>query len=256
MIYLGNMNKNQQKYISFIVVIFVIALGVFLLKNRKIDAPVDTANVEIKDSFNTEVEVSNEDNTALNITEVKPNIDDAPSSLTKEQQILLVKLQKTVDARDFESFASALQEVYKNQWTNIKELIKAESDMYVYATDIYFVKGDLKNSLEISTIVYNKVPQAWRFRYLRIVTLEKYGRNAFNNGDLIQAEKYANTILQMMYRPEGANLLADVYISKIDTNIKDGNMDIAKQNLNLIWDYEVNQDRRDVLNEFKKQVGG
>ena len=123
--------------------------------------------------------------------------------------------------------------------------------MYVYATDEYWKKGDLANSLRVSTIVYNQVPEAWRFRYLRIITLEKYGRNAFNSGDLKTAENYANQILQMMFRPEGADLLADIYISKINTNIKDGNTTLAKQNFNFIRDYEISANRREILNELK-----
>ncbi len=248
------MDPNKQKYISFIVIIIVIILAVFLfLKGKKVNAPADDMGVEIQDSVIPKEEGSKA--SFLNETENPDEEGSKASFLTTEQNTLLAKLQKSVDARDFESFASFLQEVYKNQWDNIKELIKAESDMYVYATDIYFVKGDLENSLKISTIVYNKVPQAWRFRYLRIVTLEKYGRKAFESKDLVQAEKYANTILQMMFRPEGANLLADVYISRIATNIKDGKMDMAKQNLNFIWDYEVDAGRRDILNEFKRQIG-
>ncbi|MEK7069216.1 MAG: hypothetical protein AAB945_00275, partial [Patescibacteria group bacterium] len=93
------------------------------------------------------------------------------------------------------------------------------------------------------------------FRYLRIVTLHKYGRNAFDVGDLKTAEDYANQILQMMFRPEGANLLADVYIKKIETNVKDGNTNLAKQNLDFIWDYEVSADRRTILEDLKKQLG-
>ena len=57
-----------------------------------------------------------------------------------------------------------------------------------------------------------------------------------------------------MYRPEGANLMADIYISKIRINIKNNNTNLAKQNLNYIWDYEVSQDRRDELTNLKKQL--
>ena len=236
--------QANQKYISFVIIILVIILGAYLVLNgKKADAPADTVNVEIKDT------------TTPNTTEVKPNTDNAPSNLTPEQKKLLTKLQETVDARDFESFASALLEVYKNQWSQVKELIKLESNMYVYATDTYWVKGDLVNSLKVSTIVYNKVPEAWRFRYLRIITLEKYGRNGFENGDLVTAENYANQILQMMFRPEGANLLADVYISKIKTNLAGGNVNLAKQNLGFIWDYEISADRRATLDDLKKQLG-
>ena len=226
----------KQKYISFIVIILVIILGVFLIwRGEKANAPADAIGKEVPDNPSTSSEPS------------------APSDLTKQQD-LLAKLQKSVDARDFETFANLLQEVYKNQWNN-EEFTKLESDMYVYATDTYFAKGDLANSLRVSTIVYNKVSEAWRFRYLRVVTLEKYGRNALNAGDLKTAEDYANKILQMMYRIEGANLIADVYISRIKDNIKDGNTTLAKQNLVYIWDYEVSADRRATLTDLKTQLG-
>jgi hypothetical protein len=233
---------NIRKYISFIVIILAVVLVIFLvLKGKKADAPI-VDNTEVKDN------VTNPRDTTKPITDTKP------SNLTEAQKVLLTELQASVNARDFGTFADLLQKVYKNQWTQ-KEFVKVESDMYVYATDTYWVKGDLANSLRFSTLVFNKVPEAWRFRYLRIVTLEKYGRNALNAGDLKTAENYANQILQMMYRPEGANLLADIYISKINTNIKDGNTTLAKQNYAYIKDYEVSQDRRDTLNNLKKQLG-
>ena len=236
-------NQNKQKYISFIVLILVIVLGIFLLNSKKADAPADTiGGVEIPDNTIT-TPINNGGNTSVN-----------PTNPVVEQKDLLAKLQKAVDARDFESFALVLQEVYKNNWNN-EEFTKLESELYVYATNEYWVKGDLANSLKVSTVVYNKVSEAWRFRYLRIVTLEKYGRNAFDAGDPQTAENYANQILQMMFRPEGTNLMADIYISRIKTNIKDGNTELAKQNLGFIWDYEVSQGRRDTLNELKKQLG-
>mgnify|MGYP001559440479 CR=1 FL=1 len=241
--------QNKQKYIYFIVIILVIILGAFLLwKGEKANAPADTVNVKIPDNTTTVPAVNdNGGNSSVNTPVGLTN-------LTKEQKDLLAKLQKSVDVRDFETFADLLQEVYKNQWNN-EEFTKLESNMYVYATDTYWVKGDLANSLRVSTVVYNKVSEAWRFRYLRILTLEKYGRNAFNGGDLQIAENYANQILQMMFRPEGANLLADIYISKINTNIKDGNTTLAKQNLGFIWDYEVSADRRTTLTNLKTQLG-
>ncbi len=259
------MEQNKQKYIGVVIIILVVILGAFfVLKGKKANAPaapviapiagtgVDTG-VEIKDTVNAEVSPS------IPVTkekpaEIKPIVDNTPSNLTPEQKDLLAKLQKTVNARDFPAFSSALLDVYKNKWGDVKEFTKAESELYVYATDTYWAKGDLENSLKVSTLVYNKAPEAWRFRYLRIITLEKYGRNALNKEDLKTAESYANQILQMTFRPEGANLLADVYISKIKANIKDGNTALAKQNLDFIWDYEVSQDRRDALTALKKQV--
>ena len=241
--------QNKQKYISFIVVILLIVAGVFFFRSKNAVAPTDNI-----DSIKTEIIDTQIPENIIENTEI-PVTDNTSSNMTKEQETLLIKLRKSVNDRDFETFASLLQEVYKNQWNDIKEFTEAESNMYVYATNTYWVKGDLANSLRVSTVVYSKVSGGWRFRYLRIVTLEKYGRNAFNAGDLTTAENYANQILQMMYRIEGANLLADIYISKIQTNIKNGDIAMAQQNLIFIWDYEVSQDRRETLRNLKTQLG-
>ena len=220
-------------YISFIVVILLIVAGVFFFRSKNAVAPTDNIDSTKTEIIDTQIPENIIENTEI------PATDNTPSNMTKEQEALLIKLRKSVNDRDFESFASLLQEVYKNQWNDIKEFTEAESNMYVYATDTYWVKGDLANSLRVSTVVYSKVSGGWRFRYLPIVTLEKYGRNAFNTGDLATAENYANTILQMMFRSEGTNLMADIYISKINTSIKDGNTDLAKQNLICLYKKQI-----------------
>jgi hypothetical protein len=232
------------KYASFIVVILIIILGAyFVIKSEQANAPTNNVNIKTPDP-----------STPSNTSGQASSGPSATGNLTKAQNELLAKLQTAVNTHDFESFADLLQTVYKNQWIS-KEFVKVESDMYVYATNTYWVKGDLTNSLRVSTLVFNKVPEAWRFRYLRIVTLEKYGRNAFNAGDLKTAEDYANQILQIMYRPEGANLLADIYIMKIKDNIKDNKIDLARQNLNFISGFDVSKDRVDTLNNLRSQLG-
>lgn len=252
------MEQNKQKYISFITIILVVALGVFLaLQGEKANnlSPGTGVFSELKDDINTEAENPDKNTTITpEKTEAKPNTDNAQTNLTKEQKELLAKLQTAADARNFESFAEALLEVYKNQWSGIEDFKKVESGFYVYATDTYWVKGDLENSLKVSTIVYDKVPEAWRFRYLRIVALEKYGRNAFDAGDLAKAENYANQILRMMYRLEGANLLADIYIKKTEDAIAIKNKKAAEDAIAYIWDYEISQDRREKLIILKEQT--
>ena len=245
-------NQNTQKYIGFIVIILIIVAGVFLFKSKKVDAPADTTGTEIKDTTIVDTPDTTGEDTVKE-PNTKPD-DTTENNLTTEQKALLAKLQKSVDDRDFESFAILLLEVYKNQWPGVPEFKALESELYVYATDTYWVKGDLENSLRVSTIVYDKVVEAWRFRYLRIISLEKYGRNALDAGDLVTAEDYAMQILQMMFRPEGANLMADIYISKVNTNIKEGNTELAKQNLGYIWAYEVDQARRDTLTKLKTDL--
>lgn len=233
--------ENIRKYGGFVVLVLVIVGGVFMLNRGKVEAPID--NIEVPD------------NTIGETPDTKPDPTPAVDGLTKEQETLRSKLKASVDARDFETFANIMGEVYKNQWGGKKEFSSLESELYVFATNEYWVKGDLAKALEVSTTVYNKAPEGWRFRYLRIVVLEKYGRNALNAGDLNKAEEYANTILQMMFRPEGANLLADVYISRINKNIKDQDLNSAKQNLGFIWDFEVSADRRTTLESLKTQLG-
>lgn len=241
-------NLNKHKYTSFIIVILLIVAGVFFFKSKDAVAPTDSLATEVPDSMVV-------DDTTT--PDVKPDdsADASASDLTQAQQTLLAKLKRNVDAHDFESFASTLQEVYKNGWAGTSEFTTLESQLYVYATDKYWVKGDLENSLRVSTVVYTKVPEAWRFRYLRIVTLEKYGRNALDADDLVKAEDYAMQILQMMFRPEGANLMADIYIKKINANITAGDTEMAKNNLGYIWDYEVSADRRETLTALKSQLG-
>ncbi|MCX6706460.1 MAG: hypothetical protein NTV24_05190 [Candidatus Woesebacteria bacterium] len=222
-----------------------------VLKGKKVDAPV-VDKTEVKDNIQNTIPDKN--TPTQNPAVIKP-ITAPPVVLTQTQKDLLAKETKAVLVRDYVAFADILLEVYKNQWAEIDDFKKVESEFYVYTYNTYWLKGDLANSLKFSTIVYNKISEAWRFRYLRILTLEKYGRDAYNAGDLKTAESYAMQILQMMYRPEGANLLADVYISKINTNIKNCETAMAKNNLAFIWDYEISQDRRDTLTSLKKQLG-
>lgn len=234
------MNESMKKYIGIAILGAVVAGAYFILNKKEAMAPTeDPVAVETQDITDS-------------VTE-KPEISQEPSNLTPAQEDLLARLKKSVDDRNFETFPDLLLEVYKNQWKN-KEFIAQESALYVFATNEYWVKGNLSKTLEVSTKVYNKVPEAWRFRYLRVLALEKYGRNAFNAGDLVGAENYAMQILRMMFRPEGANLMGDIYIKKITDNIAGGNIDMAKQNLQYIWDYEVSEDRRATLEGLKSQL--
>lgn len=167
---------------------------------------------------------------------------------------LLAALKDAGEKEDYEQFGQYLKMVYKNLWDTDVDFQKVESEIYMNATTKYFDKGNLDEALRVSTIVYNQVSQGWRFRYLRVRVLEKIGRDAFNQNDLAKAEDNAMKILQMTYRPEGANLLADVYIKKIENNIASGDKNSAISNLNYVWDFEVSQDRRDRLNELKTEL--
>lgn len=157
---------------------------------------------------------------------------------------------------DFDNFSKYLKEMYRNQWDKDSNLEAKESEIYMDVTTKYFDNGNIDEALRISSIVYAEVPQGWRFRYLRIRCFEKIGRDAYNQNDLTKAEENAMNILKMMFRLEGSDLLADVYIKKIESNLAQGNKVAAASNMDFIWDYEVSQDRRDKLNELKQTILG
>lgn len=167
---------------------------------------------------------------------------------------LLLAIKSAGEQEDYMAFAKYLKMVYERIWDTEENFTKAESEIYMQVTENYFDKGDISKALEISDIVYKEAPQGWRFRYLKIRCLEKFGRNSFKQGNLEKAEEYAMRILQIMFRPEGADLLGDIYIQKIETNLGSGDKQTALNNLNYIWDYELSQDRRDKLIELKTLI--
>lgn len=181
-------------------------------------------------------------------------------ALLSEQEKLLEDLKNASDRakreEDYLPFAKYLKSVYEKGLDKNKQFMIIESDLYVFADKGYFVKGNYNKSLEFSTIVYSYVPMGWRFAYLRILSLEALGRAAIKNNDIQRAEEYAMTILQMTYRLEGANLLADLYIKKIEKSINENNSNKAARDLDYILGFEISQDRKDKLNSLKKKIGG
>lgn len=232
------------KIILVILFVFVLSVAGYFLFINQAEGPIVVAP-PIVNPINSEI-----------IDEKKP-VDEkkepvvAPQS---EKEKLLTDLKSTADKEDYKTFAKYLEIVFEKGWDKEKDFQLVESEFYMKATTEYFDKGNLDKALEVSTIVFYEAPQGWRFRYLRIRTLEKFGRNAFDAGDLSVAENYATKILSMMYRPEGANLLADIYIEKIETNLAAGDKKSALKNLNYIWDFETSQDRRDKLTQLKNQI--
>jgi len=176
------------------------------------------------------------------------------SKLDQSQKKLFEDLKQAAQKEDYESFAENLAQVYKNKWEGLTPFQAIESAFYVFTTDKYFLTNNFKKSLELSSIIYDKVPMGWRFRYLKIVSHEKLGRAALERNDLDEAQRQALSILSMMYRPEGANLLGDVYIKKIKDAIAKNDKKSAKESLDFIWDYEVSSDRRAILNELKEKI--
>jgi len=228
----------SKKYLILIAFLCLILAGVVVFWDLNIQT-------EIKPPVDKEQQTETETETEI---ETEPEIDLS----TKEG--LLAVMKDVGQNEDYENFAKYLKMVYQKQWDKEEDFAKAESETYIKVTENYFDKEDVNKALEISDMVYREVPQGWRFRYLRIRCLEKLGREAFEQGDLEKAEEFAMIILQMMYRPEGANLLADIYIQKIEANLAANDKTSALNNLDYIWDYEVSQDRRDKLIELKEQI--
>lgn len=245
------LTQNIAAILSLLTV-FAIAATFFIYKdstNKNAEKEEGAKQIEVAVSPESDTEAS----VSIDSDSLPEKIDEVQHR-QGEKETLLANLKSAGDREDYATFADYLKQIYEKGLYKDKDFESAESAAYVKATDKYYKTGDYEKSLEIATIVYDQVPAGWRFRYLRIVSLEKLGRAAFSQNDFARAEQYANIILQMMYRPEGANLLADIYIAKIESNIAAGDKTAAQNNLKYIWDYEVSQDRRDKLNQLSSQI--
>lgn len=228
------MKNKQNILIPIIILVAGVILAVIFILNKNAQTPNNKQAQEIK----LKLEVEEKDLAQLN---------DAQKKLFED-------LKTAAQKEDYENFAKTLKEVYKNQWEGLQSFQAIESALYVLATDKYFQTKNYEKSLEVSTIVYSEVPLGWRFRYLKILSHEKLGRLALQKNDLAEAEKQALAILSMMYRIEGADLLGDIYIKKIRDALTKKDKKSAQDALAFIWDYEVSQDRRQILNDLKDQI--
>ncbi len=221
------MIKNISKiFIAIFVVILVIGGAVLIYKNKSAD------------DFGGQTQPSP--------TPIGAEV--SPSAEEKNQ--ILAELKSAAEKEDYPTFADLLKKVYDNGWEKEKDFEKVESEAYMKVDKDYFMVENYDKAFEISTIVYDKAPSGWRFAYLRIITLEKTGRMALEKNDLAGAEEKALTILKMTFRLEGTNLLADVYIKKIEADIAAKNKVQATADYNYIKDFETSQDRRDKLNSL------
>ena len=191
--------------------------------------------------------------------EVKSNpvpekkVEKSPIYEKDSKEDLEQRLNEANKNNDYAAFADALAVVYKKGLEADENLVKIESEMYMKGTG-YFESGEIDKAYEMADVIYSKVFSSWRFRYLKIRCLEKYGRDEFEKGNYDKAGEYAIKILQIQFRPEGANLLGDVYIKKIENNLSAGDKEAALNNLNYIWDYEVDETRRSRLTELKSEI--
>lgn len=176
----------------------------------------------------------------------------APKDMTESE--LLTALQETGKNEQYAKFADVLLEVYTRKLENKDNFKKAESVAYVKATEYLDKEKNPQKALDTADIVYKKVSFGWRFKYLRVRALEALGRVAFEAGDLTKAQEYAYTILTMEFRPEGANLLGDIFIKKSETALAKGDMQAAREAYEEIRDYEVSPDRKAKLDELAKKL--
>ncbi|MFH1535565.1 MAG: hypothetical protein ABIC96_00635 [Patescibacteria group bacterium] len=255
----------------FIIIIFVNKEkkddDILVSEDQKIEENIDQTNeitnnqdeIEEKDneSIDTEEISKEEDKKIINNTapvpaNVKP-AEEKPIYEKDSKEDIEQRLNEAKEKDDYQSFADALGVMYEKGFDSDENLVKIESEMYVKGTG-YFESGEIGKALEMADVIFSKAFSSWRFKYLKIRCLEKYGRDEFEKGDYDKAEEYAMKILQIEFRPEGANLLGDVYIKKIEANLATGDKEAAQNNLDTIWDYEVDQVRRDRLNELKTEI--
>lgn len=167
---------------------------------------------------------------------------------------LLAALQDAGKKEQYAKFADYFAETYSRKFETKNDFKKAESEAYVRASDYLDKEKNAQKALDAANTVYNKVPFGWRFKYLRVRALEALGRKVFEGGDLTKAQEYAYTILQMEFRPEGANLLGDIFIKKIETALAKGDMKAAREAYEEIRDYELSADRVTQLNDLAKKL--
>ena len=221
----------QKPFLILISIVLVVGAGFFLLQQqpKEVTEPKNGGQIDENGTKNVQ-------------------------DLTKEE--LLLSLKEAAEADDYALFAKYLKAADEQGWYKEADFQKVESAAYIKADQTYFIPGDYNKTLEVSTLVYNAVPQGWRFLYLRVLALEKLGRLDLEGNDLEGAKEYALTILRMVFRTEGANLLADVYIEKIEGSLEAQNKTEAQEFLDYIWDFEVSEERREQLIELKEQIKG
>lgn len=170
------------------------------------------------------------------------------------QDELLAALQSAGKKEQYATFADYLAEVYSRKLEGKDDFKKAESAAYVKASDYLDKEKNAQKALDAANAVYNKVPFGWRFKYLRVRALEALGRKAFDAGDLVRAEGYAHTMLQMEFRPEATDLLADIFIQKMRAALAKGDKRAAQEAYEEIKVYEVSADKKATLDELVKKT--
>lgn len=177
-----------------------------------------------------------------------------PKQITAEEKKKILKgLGNAITQKDYATFADVLAEVYKNGWQGDEDFKRAESYLYMKRTFDH-LRGKYEENLTIGNIIFKKVYESWRFKYLKIISLEKLGNLALEKGDLDMAENYAKQVTSIEYRPEGLNLLARIYIKRAEDALKAGDKTKAKSILLQSDGMEITADLRKKIDEMLKKL--
>lgn len=246
------MQFDTKKIISGLLIGLVLLLVIIYYSSNQKDDNINENNINQEEKIedqneNEEIENLDQEQEVEDISEEKPKYE------KDSKEDLRQRLNEAKEKDDYNSFANALGVIYEKGLEGDEDLLKIESEMYIKGTG-YFDNSEIDKAYEMANTIYDKVFLSWRFKYLKIRCLEKYGRDEFEKNDYNKAEEHAMKILQIEFRPEGANLLGDIYIKKIENNLLSGDKKSAQNNLNTIWDYEVDESRRNRLTELKTEI--
>jgi len=252
-------------------IVIIIGIALFFVYRPQTDEPseiVDNNPGEVVD--NQQPEDNQPGITDSAIPEITPSVKpDAGQKLTADEmsiggkvykfsdasQLALAKqLRQAIDAKNFADFTTALRTVYDKRLDTAEAFKALESEMYVYVTENYFVKKNYNESLRLANIVFDKVFESWRFSYMKIVSLKGLGDIEFAKGNLDKADSYAMDILAIEFRPEGADLHAQVNIAKAKIAKAAGKIDEAKALLNDALKYELTADRKAEANKLLSEL--
>lgn len=132
--------------------------------------------------------------------------------------------------------------------------MKTESALYVKGTE-YFEEGLTDQAYKMANTIHSKVFESWRFKYLKIRCLERYGNQALEKKDYAKAKDYAQQILQIEYRPEGANLMAKIAIQEAQAALKKNDQAAARAALMVTSEMEIDPAFRKQIDEMMKSLG-
>lgn len=234
-------NKKLSKLLVYLLPIILIIGSYFFINKDTISLQEDERPAAIVQDKN-EVKMKKEKLGKNEKTEKKEE-----KKVVSEETKIYEKFKNAIDSNDFKKVGELLAVLYEKGWINKKEFNDLEKEIYVKVDKNYFIPGNFEKSLEITRIIYEQARLSDRFRYLFILSLEALGKKALLEKNYSKAEEYATRILQIMYRPEGVNLLADIYLEKIQNKLKSGDKNGAMNDWNFIMRFELTDEKKKKL---------